>query len=236
MLVGIGLPLLSPGAALGVIPSGRLADRPRHAHWRAQRFESRPRATLQCLSLCAYGTESVTKRFSSIFVGAGLFLLSSAVGPSAFAQSQACPLVADADISRAVGSPVSISPFFVVDSGSAIQCLFQGDAVGDGVLVGRYPGFFGSEELAPFSPDSDRLRLLLPDGMRSGSALMLTPVDGIGDAAAWVVPTDASAAPDALGRLLVRRGSDAFVFGTQNGPGAVDTATLVGNAVLATST
>ena len=65
---------------------------------------------------------------------------------------------------------------------------------------------------------------------------MLTPADGIGDAAAWVVPTGTSAAPDALGRLLVRRGPDAFVFGIENGPGAVDTATLVGKAVLATST
>lgn len=178
----------------------------------------------------------MTKRFSLIFVGAGLFLLSSAVAPSAFAQSQACPLIADADISNAVGSPVHVSPYFVVDSGSAIQCLFEGEAVGDGVLVGRYPGFFGSEDLTPFSADSDRLHLLLPDGMSSASAVMLTPVDGIGDTAAWVVPTDPSAAPDALGRLLVRRGSDAFVFGTENGPGAVDTATLVGRAVLATST
>lgn len=169
-------------------------------------------------------------------MGAGLFLLSSAVAPSAFAQSQACPLVADADISNAVGSPVSISPFFVVGSGSAIQCLFEGDAVGDGVLVSRYPGFFGSEDLAPFSPDSDRLRLLLPDGMTSASARILTPVDGIGDAAAWVVPTDARSAPDGLGRLLVRQGSDAFVFGTENGPNAVDTATLVGKAVLAATT
>jgi hypothetical protein len=178
----------------------------------------------------------VKKRFPLILVGAGLFLLSSAGASSAAAQSQVCPLVAEADISNAVGSRVQISPFLVVDNGSSIQCLFEGDSVGDGVLVGRYPGFFGSEDLASFSADSDRLRFLLPDGMTSDSPLTLTPVDGIGDAAAWVVPTDASAAPDALGRLLVRRGSDAFVFGTENGPGAVDTATLVGKAVLAAST
>jgi hypothetical protein len=194
------------------------------------------RTTLQCNAPRPYGSPPVTKRFPLILAGAGLFLLSSAVAPYAAAQSQVCPLVGEADISNAVGSPVQISPFLVVDSGSSIQCLFEGDSVGDGVLVGRYPGFFGSEDLAPFSADSVRLHFLLPDGMPAGSPLTLTAVDGIGDAAAWVVPADVSAAPDSLGRLLVRRGSDAFVFGTENGPGAVDTATLVGKAVLAAST
>lgn len=170
-------------------------------------------------------------------MGATLLLLSAAAGiPAAAAQSQACPLVPEADISNAVGSPVHISPFLVVDSGSGIQCLFEGDAVGDGVLVGRYPGFFRSDDVAPFSPDWDRLRFLLPDGMGSGAALVLTPVEGIGDTAAWVQPADASAAPDGLGRLLVRRGPDAFVFGTENGPGAVETATSIAKAVLAAST
>lgn len=178
----------------------------------------------------------MTKRVPAILVGIGLFLLSSGVAPSAAAQSQACPLVADADISNAVGSLVHISPFMVVDSGSGIQCLFEGDAVGDGVLVGRYPGFFGSDAVAPFSATTNGLRFLLPGGMTSNNALVLTPVEGVGDTAAWVVPQDAIAAPDSLGRLLVRRGSDAFVFGTENGPGAVETATLVGRAVLAAST
>jgi len=123
----------------------------------------------------------------------------------------------------------------VVDSGSAIQCLFEGDAVGDGVLVGRYPGFFGLEDLAPFSTGQARLRFLLPDGLPPDSGLVLTPVDGVGDAAAWVLPADPSTAPDSLGRLLVRRGSDAFVIGTANGPGAVDTATAVAKALLAAS-
>ena len=202
--------------------------------YRRRRYEPTV-TTLQCVSLCAYGTPPMTKRCPLILVAAGLLLLSTAVVPSAAAQSQACPLVADADVSNAVGSSVHVSPFMVVDSGSSIQCLFEGDAVGDGVLVGRYPAFFGSEDLAPFSTDSDRLRFLLPDGMPSGGALMLTPVEGIGDTAAWVIATGASAAPDSLGRLLVRRGSDAFVFGTQNGPGALETATLVGKAVLASS-
>ena len=191
---------------------------------------------MQCSLACPYGTSPVTKRFQVILVGIGLFLLSSGVAPSASAQSQDCPLVADADISNAVGSLVHISPFMVVDSGSGIQCLFEGDAVGDGVLVGRYPGFFGSDAVAPFSATTNRLWFLLPDGMTSDNPPVLTPVEGIGDAAAWVVAQDASAAPDSLGRLLVRRGSDAFVIGTENGPGAVDTATLVGKAVLAAST
>ncbi len=185
---------------------------------------------------CAYGTSPVTKSLPAIILASGLLLLSSGVAPSVAAQSQGCPLVADADVSNAVGSPVHISPFMVVDSGSSIQCLFEGDAVGDGVLVGRYPGFFGSDDVAPFSATTNRLRFLLPDGLTPDNAPVLTPVDGIGDAAAWVVPQDPSAAPDSLGRLLVRRGSDAFVIGTQEGPGAVDTATLVGRAVLAAST
>jgi hypothetical protein len=162
-------------------------------------------------------------------------LSSSALAPSAAAQSQTCPIVADGDVSSAVGSPVHVSPFMVVDSGSAIQCLFEGDAVGAGVLVGRYPGFFGSEDLAPFSTSQDRLRFLLPDGLL-GSVLALTPVDGVGDVAAWVVPADPSTAPDSLGRLLVRRGPDAFVIGTENGPSAVNTATSVAKALLAAST
>ena len=178
----------------------------------------------------------VTKRFSLILAGAGQFVPGNAIASSVAAQSQVCLFVGDNDISNAVGSQVHISPFLVVDSGSDIQCLFEGDAVGDGVLVGRYAGFFGSGDLASFSLDSDRLRFLLPDGLTSSNALILTPVDGIGDAAAWVVSTDDRAAPDSLGGLLVRRGSDAFVFGTQNGPGAIDTATLVGKAVLAAST
>jgi hypothetical protein len=123
----------------------------------------------------------------------------------------------------------------VVDSGSAIQCLFEGDAVGDGVLVGRYPGFFGTEDLAQFSPDQDSLRRLLPDALTLGN-VVLTPVAGLGDAAAWVVPADPSTAPDGLGRLLVRRGQDAFVIGTQNVPGAIDTATSVAKTLLAAST
>ena len=51
-----------------------------------------------------------------------------------------------------------------------------------------------------------------------------------------IIATDASTAPDSLGRLVVRRGPDAFVIGTEIGPGAVDAATLVGKAVLAAST
>jgi hypothetical protein len=178
---------------------------------------------------------TVTNHIRFLLGFAGLLLLGGAA-PSAAAQSQTCPIVADGDISSAVGSPVHVDPFLVVDSGSAIQCLFEGDAVGEGVLVGRYPGFFGSEALVPFSPDQDRLRFLLPDGLPVGSVLALTPVDGIGEVAAWVVPVDPSTAPDSLGRLLVRRGPDAFVIGTENGPGAVDTATAVAKALLAAST
>jgi hypothetical protein len=171
-----------------------------------------------------------------LLLTAGLILVSGALPSSAAAQSQVCPLVAEGDVSSAVGSPVHVSPFMVVDSGSAIQCLFEGAAVGDGVLVGRYPGFFGSDALAPFSPDQDRLRYLLPDGLSPASVLAVTPVDCLGDAAAWVLPVDPSTAPDSLGRLLVRRGPDAFVIGTQNGPSAVDTATSVAKVVLAAST
>ena len=193
-------------------------------------------ATLQWCSSRAYGRPSVKHRFQWFPVPVGLVLLAVALAPSAAAQSQVCPIVADGDVSRAVGSLVQVSPFMVVDSGSAIQCLFEGDAVGDGVLVGRYPGFFASEDLAPFSQDQDRLRFLLPDGLKRGSPLVLTPVDGVGDTAAWVVPADPSTAPDSLGRLLVRRGADAFVVGTENGPTAVDTATSVAKLLLAAST
>jgi hypothetical protein len=163
-------------------------------------------------------------------------VLSAALARSAAAQSQVCPIIAESDVSIAVGSVVHVSPFMVVDSGSAIQCLFDGDAVGEGVLVGRYPDFFGTQELAPFSPDQDRLRFLLPDGLPVSSLITLTPVDDVGDTAAWVLPIDPSTAPDSLGRLLVRRGSDAFVIGTENGPSAVDTATWVAKALLAAST
>jgi hypothetical protein len=176
----------------------------------------------------------VRKQFRFL-VGLGGLLLLGGVAPSAAAQSQICPIVADGDVSSAVGSPVHVSPFLVVDSGSGIQCLFEGEAVGEGVLVGRYPGFFGSEDLAPFSQDQNRLRFLLPDGLPIGSVLALTPEDGIGDVAAWVVPVDPSTAPDSLGRLLVRRGPDAFVIGTENGPNAVDTAMSVAKALLAAS-
>jgi len=178
----------------------------------------------------------VPNQFPLLLVTAGFFLLNGAVAPAAAAQDQVCPIVADGDVSNAVGSPVQVSPFMVVDSGSAIQCLFEGESVGEGVLVGRYPGFFGSQDLAPFSPDQDRLRFLLPDGLAVGSLITVTPVDGIGDVAAWVLPTDASTAPDSLGRLLVRRGPDAFVIGTENGPGAVDTAASVAKVLLAAST
>ena len=50
------------------------------------------------------------------------------------------PIVADSDMSTMVGSPVHVSPLMVVDSGSGIQCLFDRDAVGDDILVGRYTG------------------------------------------------------------------------------------------------
>ena len=169
-------------------------------------------------------------------LGLAVLLLLGGAAPSAAAQTQTCPIVADGDVSSAVGSTVHVSPFLVVDSGSAIQCLFEGDAVGEGVLVGRYPGFFGSEDPAPFSQDQPRLRFLLPDGLPVDSVLALTPVDGIGEVAAWIVPVDPSTAPDSLGRLLVRRGADAFVIGTENGPNAVDTATSVAKALLAAST
>jgi len=168
--------------------------------------------------------------------GAILILLSTALAPVAAAQTQNCPIVADSDVSSVVGSPVSVSPFMVVDSGSAIQCLFEGDAVGDGVLVGRYPRFFGDDAMQAFSPDQARFHLLLPDGFTTSTAISLTPVDGLGDTATWVVPVDPSTAPDSLGRLLVRRGADVFVIGTENGPSAVDTATSLARIVLAAST
>jgi len=178
----------------------------------------------------------VTQRYPLILLAVALLLPSIVLAPSAAAQAQVCPLLADGDVSAAVGSPVSVSPYMVVDSGNAIQCLFEGDAVGDGVLVGRYPGFFGSDALTPFGPDQERFRRLLPDGLPQGSALSVVPVDGVGDTAAWVVPVDPSTAPDSLGRLLVRRGSDAFVIGTENGPDAVAAATSVAKALLAVST
>jgi len=162
--------------------------------------------------------------------------VSAALAPVAAAQTQNCPLVADRDVSSTVGSPVSVSPFMVVDSGSAIQCLFEGDAVGDGILVGRYPSFFGSDEVQPFSAGQDRLRFLLPRGFSEGTVISLTPVDGVGDVAAWVVAADPSTAPDSLGRLLVRQGADAFVIGTPIGPSAIDTATSLARIVLAGST
>jgi hypothetical protein len=196
----------------------------------------RSRAPLQWGASRGYGRSPVLNQFFRVLLTAGALLLNGALAPSAAAQGQVCPIVADGDVSTAVGSLVHVSPFMVVDSGSAIQCLFEGDAVGEGVLVGRYPGFFGSQDLAPFSPDQDRLRNLLPDGLPLGSPIALTPVDGVGDAAAWVLPVDPSTAPDSLGRLLVRRGPDAFVIGTENGPGAVDTATSVAKALLAAST
>jgi hypothetical protein len=173
-------------------------------------------------------------RFLSPLVGVGLLTLSGPGAPISAAQTQICPIVADSDVSSAVGSPVHVSPFMVVDSGSAIQCLFDGDAVGDGVLVGRYPGFFASDEIQPFSLDQERLRRLLPDGLLASSAIALTQVDGLGDAAAWIEPVDLSGAPDSLGRLLVRRGSDAFVIGTMIGPNAIDTAIAVARILLAT--
>jgi hypothetical protein len=178
----------------------------------------------------------VPNKFPLLLLTAGSLLLGGVLAPLAAAQSQVCPIVADGDVSTAVGSPVHVSPFMVVDSGSAIQCLFEGAAVGEGVLVGRYPGFFGTQDLVPFSPDQARLRLLLPDGLPPTSLIALTPVDGVGDAAAWVLPVDPSTAPDSFGRLLVRRGPDAFVVGTENGPSAVDTATTVAKALLAAST
>jgi hypothetical protein len=184
-----------------------------------------------------YGVSPVlTNQSLRILVTAALILLNGANAASAAAQTQVCPIAAEGDISTAVGSVVHVSPFFVVDSGSAIQCLFEGDAVGDGVLVGRYPNLFSARELAPFGDDQDVLHSLLPDGLTSSTPLTLTPVDGVGDAAAWVVPVDPSTAPDSLGRLLVRRGTDAFVIGTENGPTAVDTATSVAKVLLAAST
>jgi hypothetical protein len=177
----------------------------------------------------------VPNHFRLFLLAAG-FLLSGAMTPSAAAQGQVCPILAENEVSTAVGSPVHVSPFMVVDSGSAIQCLFEGEGVGEGVLVGRYPGFFGSQDGAPFSPDQDRLRLLLADGLPPSSLITLTQVDQVGDAAAWVVPADPSTAPDSLGRLVVRRGPDAFVIGTENGPSAVNTATSVAKALLAAST
>jgi hypothetical protein len=191
---------------------------------------------LQGSSSRGYGVPSVLHQSVRLLIGAALIVLNGAFAPAAAAQTQDCPLAADGDISTAVGSVVHVSPFFVVDSGSAIQCLFEGDAVGEGVLVGRYPNLFSARELAPFGADQDVLRFLLPDGLAPGTPLTLTPVDGIGDAAAWVVPVDPSTAPDSLGRLLVRRGLDAFVIGTENGPTAVDTATSVARALLAAST
>lgn len=170
--------------------------------------------------------------FSWLLVSFGLL---AAPATAALAQTQTCPLLSDGDVSSAVGSPVTINPFFVVDSGSAIQCLFQGAAVGDGVLVGRYPGFFGTQDIQSFSPDQDTLRFLLADGLPAGSPLNVTPVDGLGDAAAWVTPVDLTTAPDSLGRLLVRRGSDAFVVGVAVAPTAVATATSVAQALLAQS-
>jgi hypothetical protein len=176
-------------------------------------------------------------RFSLPLAGIGLVIVSSFVAPASAAQLPGCTLVGDSDVSSAVGSPVHALPYLVFDFGPISSCLFAGDAVGAGVLVIRYAGFFASEEVQPFSLDQERLPLLLTAGAApAASVIALAPVDGVGDAAAWVVPVDPSTAPDSLGRLLVRRGPDAFVIGTQLGPNAIDSAISVARIVLVTAT
>lgn len=171
----------------------------------------------------------------SPLVALALLVIASLVAPVATAQTQACPIIGDGAVSAAVGSPVSASPYMVVDSGSAVQCLFAGDGVGDGVLVGQYPSFFAGNPAELLGVDQDHLRMLLASGLAAQSAVVVTPVGGVGDAGVWVVPTDMSTAPDRLGRLLIRRGDDAIVVGTQDGPTAMDTAIAVAQAVLAAS-
>jgi hypothetical protein len=169
------------------------------------------------------------KKWYLPFLLSANLILAPVVLAAPLAQSQACPLLTEAAVSAVVSTPVHVSPFMVIVEGSQTQCVFDGSGIGDGVLVGRYAGFFGSDEIQPFSPGQQRIEVLLP----RGSVVDLVAVDGVGEVAAWATARDQSTAPDSLGRLLVRRGSDAFVVGVDNAPDARSTAIALANVLLA---
>jgi hypothetical protein len=173
-------------------------------------------------------TSVVLKNWLIPFFTSASLVLAPVALAAPLAQSQACPLVAESDVSAVIGTTMRVSPFMVVVDGSDTQCLFDGSGMVDGVLVGRYGGFFGSGDVQPFSAGQQRIEFLLP----RGSVVDLSAVEGIGDAAAWATARDPSAAPDSLGRLLVRRDADAFVVGIPNGSDAREKATSLAQVLL----
>ncbi|MEA2638896.1 MAG: hypothetical protein QOF51_290 [Chloroflexota bacterium] len=142
-------------------------------------------------------------------------------------QPFSCPLIDAAAVSSAIGAPVTLVPFAMIDDGSSVQCLFQGS--GDlSVVTGRRLGFFGTDQSGAFTPDQlDRVK-----GEINGE-VDFTPVDGVGDAAVWATFRDRGTAPDNLGRLLVKRGLDLITVGITEGPGAVTPASALAQVLVA---
>jgi hypothetical protein len=147
------------------------------------------------------------------------------VPAATLAQSEACPLISDAEASAATGLSLQVFEGFGVNvSGSNTECLFSGDDLG---LVRRQAGFFAPD--APSTPEViERLRTIV-----AREELDYTPVDGIGDAAYWATVRDPSLAGQRMSLLIVRRGPDAFVFGLTAAPNLQDTVRALGQAVLA---
>jgi len=96
------------------------------------------------------------------------------------------------------------------------------------VIVARWSNFFGADEGGPFTSDQlERVR------RQVNGEVDLTPADGVGDAAVWATFRDRGAAPDALGRLFVKRGRDLFTGGLTEGPDAVARASALTQVLIA---
>jgi hypothetical protein len=160
-----------------------------------------------------------------------LSVSSSTALAAPIAQATTCPVARDDVISNVLGAPAQIADpdFGVTVNGSDTQCLFTaGDKL---VLVRRTGDYFAGSAAGAATPEEiDGLRQFIVDD------LDYQPVSGVGDSAFWATVRDRSLAPERMGVLVSKQGSDAYAIGVMDTPAALDQATALTHAVLAAQT
>jgi hypothetical protein len=171
----------------------------------------------------------IHRAISVLLAGATSMLLGTlSAGAQPLSQTTVCPVASNELVSNVMGAPASLADpdFGVTVDGSDTECLFLAD--GHLVLVRREASYFSGGPAGSVTPENaDQLRLLVADD------LDYVPVSGVGDTALWATVRDRSLAPQRMGVLISKVGTDAFAIGVMDTPEALSTATTLTQAVVA---
>lgn len=110
----------------------------------------------------------------------------------------ACALVSKADLEAILGAGTATHPRA---SGAVSVCAFQGPKASVTVQVATASRLAASGSRQTVVEWADAIQSALVSGRAASAASSVTPVEGLGDRASWVVPKGA-----VLGHLIVVRG------------------------------